>query len=102
MELQPFPVQKKSFLLGIELEGALLLSSLQLLEPSNLLPDGLEVREHAPKPTLGHIECTAFLRLLLNDRAELAFGTDEKDPLARKNDLPDGFLRQHQPVEGLA
>ena len=101
VELHPLTVQKKSFLFCIELESALFLSPLQLLEPANLLPDGLEVREHATKPTLGNIKCAASLRLLLDDRSELPFGTHEQDSLARENDLAHSLLREDEPVERL-
>ena len=102
MELQSLAVQKKPFLLRIKLVGTLFLASLQLLEPADLLSDGLEVREHTTKPTLGNVECPTLLRLLLNDRVELPLGTHEQDALAREDDLADGFLRHNEPVERLA
>ena len=99
VELDPLTIQKKSLLFRIELEGALFLSPFQLLEPADLFPDGLEVREHATKPTLGDIECSALLRFLLDDRSELPFGAHEQDFFARKNDLVHGCFCGDQPVE---
>ncbi len=96
------PVQEEALLLRIELEGVLLLSSLQFLQPTNLLPDGLEVREHPAEPPLGDEEGTGALRFLFDDATELALGANEKHTLSLEHHLPHRLLGPVEPVQGLA
>src|SRR2546425_10303710 len=65
-------------LLGVVLELALGDALLQLLEPLDLLLDGLEVGQRAAQPALGHPERTAALRLGLDNVLELLLGADER------------------------
>ena len=56
VELDPLAVQKKPFLFCIELKGAFFLPPLQLFEPADLFPYGLEVREHTAEPALSDVK----------------------------------------------
>jgi hypothetical protein len=48
-ELLPLALEEEALLLRVELEGVLLVAPLELLQTADLLPDGLEVREHPPR-----------------------------------------------------
>src|SRR5690606_31859639 len=67
----------------------------------DLTPDGREVRQHAAQPTLGHVECTATLRLLLDDRPQLPLRADEQHAFALERQLPGRLLRLSEKLERL-
>src|SRR2546425_3837030 len=80
-------------LLGVVLELALGDALLQLLEPLDLLLDGLEVGQRAAQPALGHPERTAALRLGLDNVLELLLGAAEQDALPLQPPAPHELLR---------
>src|SRR5690606_11041393 len=97
----PLTPEEELLLLRVELVGALLHPSLQILEPPDLLPDRREVRQHPPEPALRHVDAAATLRLLLDDRAALTLRAHEQDAVPLERHLPGGLLRLSQELERL-
>src|SRR5687768_12899759 len=65
LQLLPLTRQEELFLLGVVLEFAAFLAALlQLLHATDLLFHGLEVREQATEPPLGHVHRVAAIGLL--------------------------------------
>ena len=93
------------FLLGKELEVAVLLHLLDGLEPVDAGLDGLEVGEHTAQPPLVHVELLAALGFLLNGFGGLLLGADEKDILVLAGQVTDevvglfDFLDGHLQVD---
>src|SRR5881397_85444 len=93
LELAALAVEQQLLLLGVILELALGGALLQLLQPLDLLLDGLKVGERAAQPALGHVERPAALRLRLEDILELFLGADEQDVLTLQHHPAEQLLR---------
>src|SRR5256712_6046697 len=93
LQLGPLAVEQQLLLLGVVFELALGDALLQLLEPLDLLLDGLEVGQRAAQPALRHPERTAALRLGLDDVLELLLGADEQDALTLQHHAPHELRR---------
>src|SRR5690606_3254651 len=102
VELRALALEEEALLLRVELEGVLFLAALELLQAANLLADGLKVREHPAEPSLGHVERSAALSLLLDHRAELPLRADEQHAVSAEHHLAHGLLSRLQSILRLA
>src|SRR3989442_3407122 len=93
LQLDALAIEQQLLFLGVVLELAFGGALFQLLQPLDLLLDGLEVGEPAAQPALGHIERAAALRLRLADVLELFLGADEQDVLTLEHDAAQQLLR---------
>ena len=96
VQLRALPVHQELFLLRIELEGALLHAAFELLEPTYVLLDRLEVRQHSTEPALRHIVRAGTLGFSSNDVRDLGLGADEQHRPALPDCLVDQFPRAVQ------
>src|SRR5688572_801999 len=95
LQLLALAREEELFLLGVVLElAAFLATLLQLLHPTDLLLDGLEVREQAAEPALGDMHGVAAIGLLLHDRLELALRADEQNVVTPHDDVAHELLRK--------
>src|SRR6185295_5762450 len=101
-KLVALPRHEELLFLGVVLEVAACLGAcFQVLELTDLLLHGLEVREQSAEPPLDDVHAAAPLRLALDDGAELPFGADEEDVLTAKYDFAHELLRQLELTERL-
>ena len=87
LELSDLELELDNFLLREQIEGAVSLHLLQLVQTSDTGTHGLEVGQHAAQPSLIYKIHTAALSLGLNSVLCLLLGADEQDGAALCCDL---------------
>src|SRR2546425_214428 len=93
LELHALALEQQLLFLGVVLELTLGGALLQLLQPLDLLLDGLEVGERAAQPALRDVERAAALRLRLDDVLELLLRANEEHVLTLQDDSAEQLLR---------
>ena len=101
LQIENFLLLGGDFLLGKQIEGAVLLHLVQGVQPVDRALDGLEVGHHAARPPDVDVVHTATLRLFADRLGSLLLGADEQQGAAVCGQVTHEVVRFHKLLDGL-
>ena len=82
VEFDPLLAQFEPFLLGKQVDGAVVLDVVEVIQPVDALFDGLEIGQHAAQPAVVDVKHLAAVGFFVNGFPGLLFGAHKQHRLA--------------------